>query len=68
MTTTTPQKLIWENPSSLFNVTVPINITWQLSTFNVVNLGNFEMNMWLLRHDNAGVTVLKSYPPILLAG
>ena len=57
----------FERPVSV-NGTVPANITWNPRTFNSVNFGSFDLNMWLLRADDDDVVDFKAYPPKLLFG
>lgn len=64
-----PQILIWENPARMFNATGTVEVSWGVDTFNPGTDLNttFPLNMWFIRHDNTGVTVLKNYPLVLIA-
>jgi len=64
-----PEPIFWtfERPINL-NATVPANITWLPRTFDTANLGNFSLNLWLLREDNRDVIDLVTYPARLLFG
>ncbi|KAB8294117.1 hypothetical protein EYC80_009566 [Monilinia laxa] len=59
---------VWtfETPISV-NATFPVNLTWNPRTFNSLNYGNFLLNLWLLRDDAQGDTVVSVHLPYLLA-
>ncbi|KAA8565843.1 hypothetical protein EYC84_009663 [Monilinia fructicola] len=59
---------VWtfETPISV-NATFPVNLTWNPRTFNTVDYGNFLLNLWLLREDAQGDTVVSVHLPHLLA-
>ncbi|ESZ94728.1 hypothetical protein SBOR_4890 [Sclerotinia borealis F-4128] len=45
----------------------PVNLTWNPRTLNSGNYGNFLLNLWLLRKDAQGATLVKEHLPYLLA-
>lgn len=60
------QLWIFETPVSV-TATLPVNITWSPRTFNSVNLGDFSLNLWLLRKDSTSDAVVTDHAPYLLA-
>ncbi|KAL3417726.1 hypothetical protein PVAG01_10736 [Phlyctema vagabunda] len=59
------QLWLFESPVAV-DATAPVTVTWNPRTFNSVNYGNFNLNLWILREDLKTDAVINSYMPSLL--